>query len=166
MGDLGRSPRTVNQALALARAGAQVTLAGYEGSALCPDVVDQRRITVRYIPPPRPIRRDGSTLRFLLGAGLRLVRQHLQLARLFWCSTPGADAIVVQNPPSAPVLAMAWLASRLRGGRFIIDWHNLGHAMLALRLVHARESGVTPKSFVAFINAPASIRTFAVSRSS
>jgi beta-1,4-mannosyltransferase len=31
-------------------------------------------------------------------------------------------------------LFIAWLASRLRGARFVIDWHNLSHTIAAVRV--------------------------------
>lgn len=44
---------------------------------------------------------------------------------------PAPTAVLVQNPPSIPALAAAWLACRLRGARLIIDWHNFGYTVLA-----------------------------------
>ena len=39
-----------------------------------------------------------------------------------------------KNPPSIPTLALVYLVSRLRGSKVIIDWHNLGYSILALKL--------------------------------
>lgn len=39
-----------------------------------------------------------------------------------------------KNPPSIPTLALVWLVARLRGSKVIIDWHNLGYSILALKL--------------------------------
>jgi beta-1,4-mannosyltransferase len=47
---------------------------------------------------------------------------------------PKPDVILVQNPPSVPTLAAAWTAARVRGARLVIDWHNLSHTILAVRL--------------------------------
>jgi beta-1,4-mannosyltransferase len=47
---------------------------------------------------------------------------------------PKPDVILVQNPPAVPTLAAAWLAARLRSARLVIDWHNLSHTILAVRL--------------------------------
>lgn len=57
----------------------------------------------------------------------------VQLAQLMWIllTIPAPSAILVQNPPSIPALAAAWMACRLRGSRFIIDWHNFGYTVLA-----------------------------------
>lgn len=39
-----------------------------------------------------------------------------------------------KNPPSIPTLALVWLVAQIRGSKVIIDWHNLGYSILALRL--------------------------------
>lgn len=42
--------------------------------------------------------------------------------------------MLVQNPPSIPTLAIASLMCFLRNTDLIIDWHNFGYSILALRL--------------------------------
>lgn len=42
--------------------------------------------------------------------------------------------MVRKNPPSVPTLALVWLAGKVRGSKVIIDWHNLGYSILALKL--------------------------------
>lgn len=37
-----------------------------------------------------------------------------------------------QNPPGLPSIAVTWLASRLIGAQFVIDWHNYGYSIMAL----------------------------------
>ena len=39
-----------------------------------------------------------------------------------------------KNPPSIPTLALVWLVGRVRSSKIIIDWHNLGYSILALKL--------------------------------
>lgn len=39
-----------------------------------------------------------------------------------------------KNPPSVPTLALVWVVGVLRGSKIIIDWHNLGYSILALKL--------------------------------
>lgn len=41
---------------------------------------------------------------------------------------------MLQNPPSIPTLAVASLACYLRQTRLVIDWHNFGYTILALKL--------------------------------
>lgn len=41
---------------------------------------------------------------------------------------------VTKNPPSIPSLALVQLVGRMRGSKVIIDWHNLGYSILALKL--------------------------------
>jgi beta-1,4-mannosyltransferase len=47
---------------------------------------------------------------------------------------PKPDVILVQNPPAAPTLLVAWTVARIRGAKLIVDWHNLSHTLLAVRL--------------------------------
>lgn len=42
--------------------------------------------------------------------------------------------MLVQNPPSIPTLIVAGLVCYLRGTKLVIDWHNFGYSILALKL--------------------------------
>src|SRR5262249_27376793 len=42
--------------------------------------------------------------------------------------------VLVQNPPAVPALSIALAAARLRSARLVIDWHNFGYTVLALKL--------------------------------
>ncbi len=44
------------------------------------------------------------------------------------------NLILVQNPPAFPTLAVTWFSLKNRDVRFVVDWHNLGYTVLALRL--------------------------------
>ena len=50
----------------------------------------------------------------------------VQLLFLLLFRTPKPDFYLVQNPPSIPTLFIVWMAARLQGARFVIDWHNFG----------------------------------------
>ncbi len=67
-------------------------------------------------------------------AGLRLVDQTLQLLLLLLVRTPRPDVLLVQTPPALPTLPLALFAARVRRSLLAIDWHNLGHTIVALRL--------------------------------
>jgi beta-1,4-mannosyltransferase len=114
LGDLGRSPRMINHARALRARGWAVTLAGYGEN-----------------PPPPDLAADPAVRVFALdarwgGFGLILWRLAAELRRERW------TAVLVQNPPGFPVLAVLGLAGR-RGPRRILDWHNTGSSVLSLR---------------------------------
>lgn len=44
------------------------------------------------------------------------------------------ELTVSKNPPSIPSLAIVQLVGHIRGSKVIIDWHNLGYSILALKL--------------------------------
>jgi beta-1,4-mannosyltransferase len=62
-----------------------------------------------------------------------VVWQAVALGRTL-AALPPLEVILVQNPPTFPTLLVAPLVARLRRARLVIDWHNLGGRMLALRL--------------------------------
>jgi beta-1,4-mannosyltransferase len=119
---------------ALAVNGADVDFVGYEGAPLPRFLTGDPRVTVHHVAEARQRLGVGrSSVLYALAAfvdGLRLsVRLLRALLRL-----PKFDLLLVQNPPALPTLHVAWIVSRLRGARLVIDWHNLGYSMLALRL--------------------------------
>ena len=132
LGDLGRSPRMQYQALALADAGAAVELVGYCEHPVYPQVRARSDIRVHCLAGTGHGQSRGRG--YLASSILRTIRQHLQLLRTLMIRLPPCDAILVQNPPSVPTLPVALLASRLRRARLIVDWHNFGHTILALKL--------------------------------
>jgi beta-1,4-mannosyltransferase len=129
LGDLGRSPRMLYHALALARAGVEVELVGYLETDLAPAVRDAPAIRVHALRAPS---RRASRALFVARGLARVMRQAGELFRVLVRARP--DTILVQTPPSVPTLLSALAAARLRGARLVVDWHNFGWAMLALRL--------------------------------
>jgi beta-1,4-mannosyltransferase len=82
---------------------------------------------------PRPA--SGPCHALLLPAAT--CRVVIQAAWLVWVLATGVrkpDVILVQSPPAIPTLLVAVAAARLRGARLVVDWHNLGWAVLALAL--------------------------------
>lgn len=134
LGDLGRSPRILNQALALAEDAAEVSLAGYHETPVDAAVLRNPRIRVYRL---RSLRRapDGAPrFWFLLVTALRSALLFFESLWLLLVRTPRADAVLVQNPPAVPTLLAGWMAARMRGSLFIVDWHNFGYTMLSPRL--------------------------------
>lgn len=121
-------------AVALASASAEVDVIGYSGSALHPAVRDHRRIRWHLLPPRRECARQRASNIFFARAAVRVLGECLRLLWLLLRVVPKPDVILIQNPPAIPTLLIALLAARLRSARLIVDWHNLGYTMLALRL--------------------------------
>src|SRR5262249_22803095 len=65
---------------------------------------------------------------------LRVARQSFELLWTLVVRVARPDLVLVQNPPAVPMLLVALIAARSRSARLVIDWHNFGYAMLALRL--------------------------------
>jgi beta-1,4-mannosyltransferase len=131
LGDLGRSPRMQYHAASLAEAGHEVDLVGLDGAP--PSATHPRVHIHRLSDRGFEGRASGGVKRFVLGSALRAVSQASRLCSALM-RLPKPDAILVQNPPAVPTLAVAWLVSRLRGARLIVDWHNLSHTVAAIRL--------------------------------
>jgi beta-1,4-mannosyltransferase len=127
LGDLGRSPRMLAHAESLAATGVRVDLVGYDQSPLPRRLAEHPSVTVHPI-----VDRWGS------GWGIaRLLSLSAQLTRILLTSLTRPAVILVQNPPAIPTLALTLLGARARGARLVLDWHNFGCSMLALRLGHA-----------------------------
>lgn len=119
---------------ALAVNDVHVDFIGYSGAPLPKFLTGDARVTAHHLPEARLRHRAGrSTVLYAMAAvfdGFRLsLCLFLGLMRL-----PKFDLLLVQNPPALPTLHIAWLVARLRRARLVIDWHNLGYSMLALRL--------------------------------
>ncbi len=133
LGDLGRSPRMLNHALALAEDGAAVTLAGYHETPVDRAVLNHPRIRIYRIRSLGRPPEGAPRFWFLLVTALRSACLLFESLRVL-LGTPRADAVLVQNPPTIPTLLAAWMAARMRRSLFIVDWHNFGYSMLSPRL--------------------------------
>jgi beta-1,4-mannosyltransferase len=130
LGDLGRSPRMLYHATALADVVGDVDLVGYVETTLDASVADDPRIRVHAIPAPATrLPRPLFVVHGLWRAAAQTIGVLWRLLRI-----PRPRTILVQNPPAIPTLAVALVAARLRGARLVVDWHNFGDSMLVLRL--------------------------------
>jgi beta-1,4-mannosyltransferase len=121
-------------AASLAAAGGDVELIGLEGTPPIPAVSGDARIRVHRLPDRAFARRaTGGVRRFVWGSALRALGQGVRLFATLM-RIPRPDVILVQNPPAVPALSIAWLASRVRNCRFVIDWHNLSHTIAAVKV--------------------------------
>ena len=135
LGDVGRSPRMQYHALALASASTEVDVIGYAGSALHPGVRDHEYIRWHLLPPrPERARHHASGASFVARAAAKVLGECLHVLWLLLRVVRKPDVILIQTPPAIPTLLIGLVAARLRRARLIVDWHNLGYTMLAVRL--------------------------------
>jgi beta-1,4-mannosyltransferase len=149
LGDVGRSPRMQYHALSLLQEGYDVSLVGYEGEDLIPDLASydttddhqQQFHVVRFQTSASPavsafLRKVFPPLYF----AWRLVTLLAALVWALWMrvSWRSVNCVLVQNPPAIPLLFVSyvycqWLglvSSAASKPRLVIDWHNLGYSML------------------------------------
>ena len=134
LGDIGRSPRMQYHALSLAKQGHSVDLIGYQDSALHPEIVASDKIHIYPLTPfPDTLQTKNKKL-FVLYGPLKVLFQIYTLLWVLGCKTQTSKWMLVQNPPSIPTLFVAFVICIVRGPNMIIDWHNFGYSILALKL--------------------------------
>ncbi|HEY4187307.1 MAG TPA: glycosyltransferase [Polyangia bacterium] len=131
LGDLGRSPRMQYHALALANEGCDVDLIGYGGRPVDDEVAVHPRIRVHLLATPW--RQRAPRWLFVPVATGDVAAQALSLAFLLLVTLPRPDVLLTQNPPTFPTVAVARLVALVGATSWVIDWHNFGADMLALR---------------------------------
>eukprot|EP00927_Polykrikos_kofoidii_P064288 TRINITY_DN5940_c0_g1_i2.p1 TRINITY_DN5940_c0_g1~~TRINITY_DN5940_c0_g1_i2.p1 ORF type:complete len:477 (-),score=61.12 TRINITY_DN5940_c0_g1_i2:150-1580(-) len=130
LGDVGRSPRMQYHALSLAKHGCRVSLVGYPGAEPLEEVTKHPHIRIRHItswsvPAGLPYSVRLVWLVLGLSAGL--------FSTLLW-RTPRPRVILMQTPPAIPSMAAGVLAAFLQGAALVVDFHNFGYSLLALKL--------------------------------
>ncbi|KAF2135022.1 glycosyltransferase family 33 protein [Dothidotthia symphoricarpi CBS 119687] len=134
LGDIGRSPRMQYHALSIAKHGGRVFLIGYQESEIHPDIVSNPFIEIIPLTPAPSFLRSSSKLLFPILAPLKALWQARSLYRAVGYRSEPGRWMLVQNPPSIPTLAIASLVCFLRNTDLVIDWHNFGYSILALKL--------------------------------
>lgn len=135
LGDIGRSPRMQYHALSIAKHGVHVDLIGYRESDFHPDILaNPDAISVHTLSPTPPYLQTKDKRLFLLYGPLKVLFQIWTLWLALGYRSKPCRWMLVQNPPSIPTLVVAYVICFLRHTRLVIDWHNFGYSILALRL--------------------------------
>ncbi|KAJ3102467.1 mannosyltransferase [Phlyctochytrium planicorne] len=132
LGDVGRSPRMQYHALSLSQEGAFVDLVGYSGSTPLQALLESQSVAIHYLKPARKITAKSAPIYILMGI-LRVLSQIFQVVWLL-LRLPKPHAILVQNPPAIPTLAIVQFVAFVRQSRLIIDWHNFGYSIMRLNI--------------------------------
>ena len=133
VGDLNRSPRMLNHCLALTEAFPninEISLIGYNGGDIRSDIANNPKIKQYHIR--KGINKFLSKLPrflFILAALIKIILQTLSLTWILF-RIPKFKFLILQNPPGIPSMLICWIICRLRGAKFIIDWHNYGYTIL------------------------------------
>ncbi len=132
LGDIGRSPRMMYHAESLARHEWETSVIGYGDTPPILSLLEHPRVHLLHLAnPPSPLLR----LPWILRAPIRILYQVFFVLHLCLYEIPfHTEILLVQNPPSIPTLALAQLVAFLSGAKLIIDWHNTGYSILAMRV--------------------------------
>lgn len=135
LGDLNRSPRMNYHAKSLAQLDYEVELCGYNSKQEEFEFKSPHElITLRSIPE---IKNRYNLPFFIFGIG-KVILQHYYLYQMLreLKSLGAVDLLLIQNPPSIPILGIArfFVLFMSPNTKLIIDWHNLGYSILALKL--------------------------------
>lgn len=130
LGDVGRSPRMQYHASSFAELGFNVDIIGYGGSKAHHDLVSNGLVRIHQMSDPPNL----SVLPTILRYPLKVVYQALQLTWFMIIKIKWPSHVLVQNPPTIPTLAVAWVIGRIYGSKYMIDWHNYGYTILGLSL--------------------------------
>jgi beta-1,4-mannosyltransferase len=135
LGEIGQSPRMQLHARALVDRGVSVDIIAYAGDVTPEWLRTDPRIGLWPLPAPGWAGRHRLPRAiFVLYSLCRVARISCGLLWTLMFQTSRPDFILLQTPPPVPTIAACLLAARWRGATVIIDWHNYGHTILALRL--------------------------------
>lgn len=130
LGDIGHSPRMCYHALSFSKMDYFVQLCGYLETEPPIDVIDDENIDII----PIPVTKNSNSLPFLAFAIKKVCIQIIQLFKILF-SLRGSDYIMLQNPPSLPILLISIIFIKVFSKRtkLVIDWHNLNFTILNLK---------------------------------
>lgn len=129
LGDLGHSPRMCYHARSFSKLGWQVELCGYIEEKPPVDIIEDPNITIHELPQWHCDKKQA----FLVLAIRKVLFQIGGIVKSLWILR-GSDYILLQNPPSIPILPLAVIFKILTRSKLIIDWHNFGYSILQLKV--------------------------------
>ncbi|QPG76455.1 hypothetical protein FOA43_003844 [Brettanomyces nanus] len=131
LGDLGHSPRITYHAKSFIKLGYVVNICGYVESQV-PYFLYDENVSINEIK----VIKNTHRLPYIVFAANKVVQQVFELFKvLSGVIDDNTRYVLIQNPPSLPVLAvLAFLKMTICPNvKIIIDWHNLNFTILNLR---------------------------------
>jgi beta-1,4-mannosyltransferase len=142
LGDLGRSPRMNYHCLSLVEAGYRVTMFGYVENKQMSQIESNPMIRIVKLNTfPKWLEAGPKMVQYILKALFLCL--NLLVSLLFETLVRGRSVpkfVLVQNPPSIPTLGVVYLYAKCLSSQFIIDWHNYGFTILALKNAGQQQS--------------------------
>jgi beta-1,4-mannosyltransferase len=131
LGDVGRSPRMMYHAQSIAQHEWEAVIVGYRDTLPIPSLLGLPHVHFRHITnPPTPL----LLLPWVLRAPIRVLWQVYSVLRICLLDVPVyTEYMIVQNPPSIPTLLLAQIICAIGGTKLVVDWHNTGYSILAMR---------------------------------
>ena len=133
VGDLNRSPRMLNHCISLSDSFPEIneiSLIGYNGGDIRSDISSNQKIKQYYIHQGiNKFLRKLPRFLFIFVALIKIITQVFSLVWILF-KIPKFKFLILQNPPGIPSMFICWIMCKLRGGKFIIDWHNYGYTIL------------------------------------
>lgn len=129
LGDIGHSPRMCYHARSFSEQGWDVELCGFLQEDPCKDILEDPHIAIHVIPELELLKNMKS---YLLKVVLKVLHQFYSMINLVW-RLRKCDYVIMQNPPSIPILPMLVVFKAFTGAVLIIDWHNFGYTLVELR---------------------------------
>lgn len=124
LGEASRSPRSLLHARSLSRLG-PVKLLAYPPAP--PDLPPRLTFVPLSTYPDELPRRLPNFLYYAIKATWQAINLFLLLF-----SGSRVDVVLCQNPPAIPTLFVCWLYCLVVRAKFVVDWHNYAHTIMAL----------------------------------
>jgi beta-1,4-mannosyltransferase len=96
-------------------------------------VAESPLINIIGISPSPKFLQTSNKLLVLLFAPLKAIWQALALYYAMGYKSKPAEWILLQNPPFIPTFAIASFVAFIRNSKLVVDWHNFGYSLYALK---------------------------------
>ena len=139
LGDFGHSPRMQNHASSLLNKGYEVTAIAYKNGSMMKETLREndgfRFVGISRLNFLRVKKTKMPFVPSIVYFALRVLLQFLQVLLCLFFETGKVKVtnVLVQNPPCLPTFLACAVAKRVMGGKFTIDWHNLGYSIFSMQ---------------------------------